>query len=161
MASKVKQPVRGDVIENAAGFRYRVMDPTRRTMTPLDDPGAYDTTYDPALLERKGRGWQEVLTPAMQMAKGRADLTILVAAEVRNVVLAQDVYPSMGAMTVRDSLGEVWEITIQKSDAKKLACEMDLERQLAPALSAPSPAAGGGAARSGRSPRPASRRRTK
>jgi hypothetical protein len=59
--------------------------------------------------------------------QARADLVIVCADEMQQVVLAMDVYPDRGAITVRDSMGTIWEVSFQRSDAKWLACEKDIK----------------------------------
>lgn len=56
----------------------------------------------------------------------RADFTRVLSAEAQQVALAIDTYPEMGALTVRDSNGTIWEITIQRSDARELRGEVEL-----------------------------------
>jgi hypothetical protein len=50
------------------------------------------------------------------------DVTRDIAFGIQGLVLAYDMYPD-GHLTIRDTNGIVWEISIKRSDAKHLVCE--------------------------------------
>ncbi len=59
-------------------------------------------------------------------AEELAAITRLIATQLERVAYAMDIHPA-GAITLRDEFGQVWEITVQRSDAPRLRCEVDLE----------------------------------
>lgn len=60
----------------------------------------------------------------------RADFVRIAATELQTIVLAMDILPDQGAITVRDSAGVIWEVTVQRSDAKYLQGEADFKERI-------------------------------
>lgn len=61
--------------------------------------------------------------------QARAEFTTTAAELLQMLALAMDIYQNKGAITIRDSNDNIWEISIQRSDARHLACETDLGRK--------------------------------
>lgn len=60
----------------------------------------------------------------------RSELIFCISTELQSIALALDTSPDQGAITMRDSKGVIWEITVQRSDAKWLQGEADMRAHL-------------------------------
>ena len=58
-----------------------------------------------------------------EVDKIRAHLTNQIAEALQALVHAYDCYPDKGALTIKDIKGRIWEISIERSEAKWLAGE--------------------------------------
>jgi formylglycine-generating enzyme required for sulfatase activity len=55
--------------------------------------------------------------------KQRVTFTNELAEAIQHIVLAYDCYPNDGAISIRDRAGNIWELTLERSDAKYLRSE--------------------------------------
>lgn len=70
------------------------------------------------------------LTPEQAARAERLyETTRMVARQLEANVLAMDIYPD-GRITIRTTDSNVWELTIQRSDATKTRGEYDLEQRV-------------------------------
>ena len=58
-----------------------------------------------------------------EVDKTRADLTNAIEEALQGLIHGYDCYPAQGAITIKDAEGRLWEISIERSDAKWLAGE--------------------------------------